>query len=217
MTSSSEIAPYLPSLRRYSTAVAGSQMIGDALVVAMLEELVADFSIFPSASSPRTGLFAFFSRFHASAMDRVPTWNLAAGGQSGDTDVMFLSPIRRQALLLVAAEGFDMVEAAEALAMSEGEFAELLTSAYADVVIQMTSYESEISRPLMRPLSRRTESRTSLWSTASLRLQHSHSEGPVVRSPSSIHPSHFTRHLKFNLKQLMRDIDVIVRSKTYAT
>ncbi|MER9133967.1 hypothetical protein [Mesorhizobium sp. M0768] len=86
-----------------------------------------------------------FSRFYASAIDRVPTWNLAGGGQSGDTDVMFLSPIRRQALLLVAAEGFDMVEAAEALAMSEEEFEELLTSAYADVVIQMTSYESEIS------------------------------------------------------------------------
>ncbi|RUV04139.1 hypothetical protein EOB36_03665 [Mesorhizobium sp. M6A.T.Cr.TU.017.01.1.1] len=119
-------------------------MIGDALVVAMLEELVADFSIFPSAWSPRTGLYALFSRFHASALDRVPTWNLAGGGQSGDTDAMFLSPVRRQALLLVAVEGFDMVEAAETLAMSEEEFAEHLTSAYADDVIQ-TSYESEIS------------------------------------------------------------------------
>ncbi|TIQ61992.1 MAG: hypothetical protein E5X41_30555 [Mesorhizobium sp.] len=145
MTSSSEIAPYLPSLRRYSTAVAGSQMIGDALVVAMLEELVADFSIFPSASSPRTGLFALFSRFYASATDRVPTWNLAGRGQSGDTDVMFLSPVRRQALLLVTVEDFGAVEAAETLAMSEEEFAEVLTSAYSDVVTQMTSYESKIS------------------------------------------------------------------------
>ncbi|TIN24021.1 hypothetical protein [Mesorhizobium sp.] len=145
MTSSSEIAPYLPSLRRYSTAVAGSQMIGDAWWLAMLEELVADFSIFPSASSPRTGLYALYSRFYASALDRVPTWNLAGGSQSGDTDVMLLSPVRRQALLLVAAEGFDMVEAAETLRVSEEEFEEILTSAYADVVIQRTSHEGEIS------------------------------------------------------------------------
>ena len=50
MPISQEIAPHLPHLRRFSRALSGSQDSGDAYVVAVLEALVADPSVFPEES-----------------------------------------------------------------------------------------------------------------------------------------------------------------------
>ena len=45
MIASAEIAPHLPLLRRYARAVTGSQNVGDVLVAATLEAVIAEPSV----------------------------------------------------------------------------------------------------------------------------------------------------------------------------
>jgi len=47
MSIAKKVAPELPTLRRFARLVAGSQASGDAHVIATLEVLSADPSIFP--------------------------------------------------------------------------------------------------------------------------------------------------------------------------
>src|ERR671923_2944964 len=56
MTTTHEIAPHLPYLRRFARALCGHQQSGDAYVVALLESLVADPSLFPRGMDARVAL-----------------------------------------------------------------------------------------------------------------------------------------------------------------
>ena len=60
MSVSQSIAPHLPSLRRFARALSGSQESGDAYVVALLEALVENPSIFPSDIDPKIALYQIF-------------------------------------------------------------------------------------------------------------------------------------------------------------
>ena len=62
MPLSAMIAAHLPYLRRYARALSGSQESGDAYVVAMLETLVEDPSLFDQSLDAKTALFQAFSR-----------------------------------------------------------------------------------------------------------------------------------------------------------
>ncbi len=55
MSISDVIAPQLPYLRRFGRALSGSQSSGDAYVVAMLEALAAEPSMFPTDLEPTRG------------------------------------------------------------------------------------------------------------------------------------------------------------------
>jgi DNA-directed RNA polymerase specialized sigma24 family protein len=140
MTLSTRIAPHLPYLRRFSRAVAGSQESGDALVAAMLEALIDDIDVFPSASNDRIALYKIFARLFTSVSIRVPqdgpslAWEKRAAA-----NLSALSPRPRQAFLLVAVEGFNEAEAAEVLDADEAEFTKLLQEASGEISRQVAT------------------------------------------------------------------------------
>src|SRR6478736_1900477 len=119
MTLSTRIAPLLPYLRRYSRALTGSQTSGDAYVAAVLEALIADTSIFPEASNDRVGLFRLFTSLFGSSSVLVPEpVSPFAWEQRASINLATVSPLARQAFLLVSVEGFRPEEAAEVLDVS---------------------------------------------------------------------------------------------------
>ena len=98
-------------LRRYARALTGNQASGDAYVGAMLEALLQDPSLLDEQHGPRAGLFRLFTQI----------WNSVA--INDDTDVTTLplpserrlsniTPLPRQAFLLLSLEGFSEEEVA---------------------------------------------------------------------------------------------------------
>jgi CheY-like chemotaxis protein/DNA-directed RNA polymerase specialized sigma24 family protein len=111
---SSAVAQYLPFLRRYARALTGSQASGDAYVAATLEALIADRAVIDDPRGPRVALYRLFTRI----------WNSlsinGAGGSSetalpGEQKLANITPLPRQAFLLVALEGFSELDAARVL------------------------------------------------------------------------------------------------------
>src|SRR5256885_2088093 len=113
VSTSQAVAEHLPLLRRYARALTGSQESGDAYVAAALEALVADRSVLQRASGPRVAIYRLFTQI----------WNLvgidakspAVAGLPVDRRLRHLTPLPRQAFLLVALESFSEREAAEIL------------------------------------------------------------------------------------------------------
>jgi DNA-directed RNA polymerase specialized sigma24 family protein len=140
MSLSATIAPHLPFLRRFSRAVSGSQQSGDALVAAVLEAIIADVSIFPEASSDRIALYKVFAKLFTSVAIRVPQEETgSAWEQRAAANLTAISPLPRQAFLLVAVEGFNNEEAAEILGVTEEKFIELLTQASNEISRQVAT------------------------------------------------------------------------------
>ena len=140
MSLSASIAPHLPYLRRYSRAVSGSQSSGDALVAALLEALIADFSIFPKASNDRIALYQLYAKLFTAVNIRVPEASAeSAWERSAQANLSALAPRARQAFLLVAVEGFSEGEAAEVLDVSEKEFSGLIQEASAEISRQVAT------------------------------------------------------------------------------
>ena len=105
MSRSQVVAEHLPLLRRYARALTGSQSSGDAYVAATLEALIADRAVIDDPRGPRVALYRLFTRI----------WNSlsinGAGGSSetalpGEQKLANITPLPRQAFLLVALEGF---------------------------------------------------------------------------------------------------------------
>src|SRR5690606_15425431 len=140
MSLSTRIAPHLPYLRRFSRAVTGSQTSGDAYVAATLEALIADITLFPTASSDRIALYKLFSALFSSSAVKVPqpsssyAWEKRAAANLGN-----LSARPRQAFLLVAVEGFTHGQAAEILSVADAEFNGLLDEASIEISRQVAT------------------------------------------------------------------------------
>ena len=115
MTTSQAVAQHLPFLRRYARALTGSQQSGDAYVAAALEALISDRGALDNARGPRVALYSLFTRI----------WNsVVINGSAeppGDTKMPVeqrlghITPLPRQAFLLVALEGFSEEDAASIL------------------------------------------------------------------------------------------------------
>ena len=114
MSASRAIAQHLPYLRRYARALAGSQHSGDAYVAATLEALIEDPGIVQDAAAPRIALYRLFTKI----------WNsVAVNGTAEPVEVTLpveqrlanITPLPRQAFLLVALEGFSEIDAAQVL------------------------------------------------------------------------------------------------------
>jgi DNA-directed RNA polymerase specialized sigma24 family protein len=115
VSSSQLVAEYLPYLRRYARALAGSQSSGDAYVAAALEALLEDAGALDRARSPRTELYRIFTKI----------WNsielneaVEPGGSQLPVERRLgqITPLPRQAFLLISLEGFSEEDAAEILA-----------------------------------------------------------------------------------------------------
>ncbi|MFL6796713.1 MAG: response regulator [Xanthobacteraceae bacterium] len=110
----SAVAQYLPILRRYARALTGNQASGDAYVAATLEALIADPSVLEDSRGARVALYRLFTKI----------WNsIAVNGAAptpesslpGEKKLANITPLPRQAFLLVALEGFAEPDAARIL------------------------------------------------------------------------------------------------------
>jgi CheY-like chemotaxis protein/DNA-directed RNA polymerase specialized sigma24 family protein len=111
---SSAVAQYLPFLRRYARALTGNQASGDAYVAATLEALIADRSIIDEARGPRVALYRLFTKIWSSVSVN-DTRSTAEGILPGEQKLAHITPLPRQAFLLVALEGFSEPDAAHIL------------------------------------------------------------------------------------------------------
>ena len=133
MTLSQSIAPHLPSLRRFARTLCGSQESGDAYVVALLEALAANRSIFPAGLPPKPGLYRLFLRLWNSVdANAFPDFRLDRSGAM--RGLQTLTPEPRQAFLLLSVEGF-----------SAGEIAEILGTGVTGVAALVAAADREIS------------------------------------------------------------------------
>lgn len=137
MSISQEIAPHLPHLRRFSRALSGSQDSGDAYVVAVLEALVADPSIFPEGLSPRTGLYHLFLKIWNSVDDVHSVLNFDPSENEAVHSIQTITPYARQAFLLLSVEGFNPDEIAKILDTDVANVAGLVDQADREIAEQI--------------------------------------------------------------------------------
>ena len=112
--SSAAVAQYLPFLRRYARALTGNQASGDAYVAATLEALIADRTVIEDPRGPRVALYRLFTKiWNSVAVNGAP----AATEEElpGEHKLANITPLPRQAFLLVALEGFSEPDAARVL------------------------------------------------------------------------------------------------------
>jgi CheY-like chemotaxis protein len=133
-------APHLPYLRRFSRALTGSQKSGDAYVVSVLEALVADPSSFKVDRDPRLELFRAFCRYWNSvginlAHDELSAEDIDRRSRRLDS----ITPVPRQAFLLMSVEDFTLEETAYILGRSEEETSRLIEQAGREIAQQMAT------------------------------------------------------------------------------
>lgn len=144
------IMPHLPYLRRFARSLSGRQDSGDAYVASVLETLIADPSAFPSQLPPRAALYNVFlrawnsfpinGRMEAGAIDR-PADNTSADSKirAADSRLEAITPLPRQAFLLVAMEGFTPAEAASVIDVDTVAFNQLLDEAAREIAEQVAT------------------------------------------------------------------------------
>jgi DNA-directed RNA polymerase specialized sigma24 family protein len=131
MTTTHEIAPHLPYLRRFARALCGHQQSGDAYVVALLESLVADPSLFPRGMDARVALYRIFLKIWGSVdINWAPRPSAAGEPDAGARRHLdSLTPRPRQAFLLTAVEGFTPEETALIMDTDEAGVSRLIDEA----------------------------------------------------------------------------------------
>jgi DNA-directed RNA polymerase specialized sigma24 family protein len=139
MTLATTILPHLPYLRRFARCLTGTQESGDAYVTATLEALVEDPASFPTDLDPRTALYQVF----------LKVWNsIAINGEadkgSGSVEPVTrrleaITPMARQAFLLVSVEGFTTTEVAKILGKSEADVGADLHEAGREIAQQVAT------------------------------------------------------------------------------
>jgi DNA-directed RNA polymerase specialized sigma24 family protein len=138
------ILPHLPYLRRFARSLTGRQDSGDAYVASVLEALIADPTAFPTQMAPRSALYrVFLKSWNSVAINSLATAassdpNLA-GIDAADSRLEAITPLPRQAFLLVAMEGFTPAEAAAVLDLSVPEFETVLHTAAREIAEQVAT------------------------------------------------------------------------------
>lgn len=135
------IAPHLPYLRRYGRALTGSQESGDRYVEAALETLVADPDSFPRDVNPRVAVFQVFLKvwnsIDVNKLGEIVTDDGVA--TSPESKISRITPLPRQAFLLVHVEDFPDDDAAKALGISEEDLRAALDTADREIAEQVST------------------------------------------------------------------------------
>ena len=138
MSRSQLVAEHLPLLRRYARALTGSQASGDAYVGAMLEALLQDPSLLDEQHGPRAGLFRLFTQI----------WNSVAVNDNPDVATLALpserrlsniTPLPRQAFLLLSLEGFSEEEVGYILGTDIAETRKLADAAGREMAAEIAT------------------------------------------------------------------------------
>ena len=132
MTVAQSVASNLPALRRFARALSGSQESGDAYVVAVLEALAKDVTIFPRDMEPKVALFHLLLKIWDS-VDLNAEPSAPPDASRPMRRLQRLTPKPRQALLLLAVEGFDPEAIAQILDTDVDDVASLIERADEEV------------------------------------------------------------------------------------
>ncbi len=140
MKLAANIAPHLPYLRRFSRALTGGQISGDAYVVALLEALIEDPSKFDTEPGIRIALYRAYCRLWESVSLNLKT---PADTSEWETSVRrhlsTIAPKSREAFLLMAVEGFNRSELGTILDKNPSEIMALLDDASKSIVNQVAT------------------------------------------------------------------------------
>jgi CheY-like chemotaxis protein len=134
----------LPFLRRFARSVTGSQEVGDAAVVLMLEAIVADPSVLHDDLPPRVALYRAFLRTLNESTEPTARGDESDAPQNSalkaaERKLQTLAPKARQAFLLVAVEEFQPADAARAMGVSEPQLQALIDEAGRDIARQVAT------------------------------------------------------------------------------
>jgi DNA-directed RNA polymerase specialized sigma24 family protein len=138
MPRSQVVAEHLPLLRRYARALTGSQASGDAYVGAMLEALLQDPSLLDEQHGPKPGLFKLFTRI----------WNSVSLNEDSEVTTLpmpperrlsNITPLPRQAFLLLSLEGFSEQEVAFILGIDVAETRRLADAAGREMAAEIAT------------------------------------------------------------------------------
>lgn len=137
MSRSQLVAEHLPLLRRYARALTGSQTSGDAYVAAMLEALLQDPALLDERHGPRVGLFRLFTKI----------WNSVSLNDEGEPvpqaaserRLSNITPLARQAFLLLSLEGFSEEEVAFILEANVTEVRSLTDAAGRELAAEIAT------------------------------------------------------------------------------
>ncbi|MBN8967815.1 MAG: response regulator [Rhizobiales bacterium] len=140
MSRSQLVAEHLPLLRRYARALTGNQTSGDAYVAAMLEALLQDQTLLDERYGARVGLFRLFTKIWNSVSINDDGEPAAPAAERRLTNI---TPLARQAFLLLSLEGFSEEEVAfildtnvtEVRALTDAAGRELAAEIATDVLI----------------------------------------------------------------------------------
>jgi CheY-like chemotaxis protein len=121
---SQAVAQNLPRLRRYARALTGSQASGDAYVTATLEALAEDSAPLEASDNIGVALYRVFSKIWNS-VDQTAARSVDPTTPT-DRHIEKISPLPRQAFLLVALEDFSERDAATILGIPATEIVGLV-------------------------------------------------------------------------------------------
>lgn len=140
MSVADAVAPHLPYLRRFARALTGSQESGDNYVVAVLETLISDPASFDKTISPRPALYRLFLKvWNSLAVNQTQGEGTGENLAGSDRCLDAITPLPRQAFLLVAVEGFSTSEAAQILNTSEANVKALIDRAGIEIAEQISA------------------------------------------------------------------------------
>jgi len=131
-----KFGPHLPYLRRYARALSGSQVDGDRYVEATLEAMVAEPGIIDLEAPGKLELFRIFSKIWCNISADVPA------GEAANKDLArldTLTPLPRQAFLLLSFEFFEPSEVATVLDIDEAKVGELVDEVGEQIADQVVS------------------------------------------------------------------------------
>lgn len=140
MSLATEIAPHLPYLRRFARSLSGKQESGDAYVVHTLEAIVADPSSFPTELDSKIALYKCFLKiWNSVAVNGLTDRSDSSDLTVPDRRLEAITPLPRQAFLLISVEAFSSAEAAEILDCTPKEVASYIDAAGKEIAAQVAT------------------------------------------------------------------------------
>jgi CheY-like chemotaxis protein len=138
MSGDDGLVSHVPYLRRFARALTGSQNVGDACVVAALETVLANKSgEMPARIALYRLVLAAVNARDARPLVTAPP--ASPGVATVDHNLAALTPMGRQAFLLVAMEGFTLDDASLVMEMSVEDVSLLLEDAAQDIAAQIAT------------------------------------------------------------------------------
>jgi CheY-like chemotaxis protein len=117
----------------------GNQEHGDAYVVATLEAIVADPSLIPQDRPPRLALFQSFLKTWQSTDIGVPDAGASETRSAAENNLRALTPIARQAFLLMSVEGFSPADVGFILNKTREEVDQLVDTIGREIARQVAT------------------------------------------------------------------------------